>query len=295
MFKSKVSVRFSVRSLPFCPLLCPSLHEIFPWQGFLDSSVGKESACNARDPGLIPESGRSLGKGIGYPLPYSWTSLVAQLAHCRVSYHLKFILTSLVAQMVKRLPTMQETQVLSLGQEDLLEKKQPTPIFLPGKSHGHRSLAGCSPWGHQESDSTEPLHFTSLGISNFLEDLQSFPFYCFPTFLCIVQLRKLLYLKKAFLSLLAVLWNSALSWVYLSLSSLSFTSLLFSAICKASSENHFVFLHFFLFGMVLVTASNTVFRTYYVAYQLYDRVVLLHIYLTLLIMNECFHRIYEFR
>ena len=42
-----------------------------PWyQGFPDSSVGKESACNARDPGLIPGSGRSSGAGKGYPLQY---------------------------------------------------------------------------------------------------------------------------------------------------------------------------------------------------------------------------------
>ena len=47
--------------------------------GFPDSSVGKESACNAGDPGLIPGSGRSTGEGIGYPLQYSWASLVAQL------------------------------------------------------------------------------------------------------------------------------------------------------------------------------------------------------------------------
>ena len=47
--------------------------------GFPDSSVGKESTCNARDPGLIPGSGRSAGEGIGYPLQYSWASLVAQL------------------------------------------------------------------------------------------------------------------------------------------------------------------------------------------------------------------------
>ena len=46
--------------------------------GFLNSSVGKESACNAGDPGSIPGSGRS-GEGIGYPLHYSWASLVAQL------------------------------------------------------------------------------------------------------------------------------------------------------------------------------------------------------------------------
>ena len=47
--------------------------------GFPDSSVGKESACNARDPGLISESGRSPGEGIGYPLQCSWPSSVAQM------------------------------------------------------------------------------------------------------------------------------------------------------------------------------------------------------------------------
>ena len=36
---------------------------------------------------------------------------------------------------------------------------QPTPVLLPGKSHGQRSLVGCSPWGHKESDTTERLHF----------------------------------------------------------------------------------------------------------------------------------------
>jgi len=43
------------------------------------SSVGKESSCNAGDPGSIPGSERSAGEGIGYPLQYSWGSLVAQL------------------------------------------------------------------------------------------------------------------------------------------------------------------------------------------------------------------------
>jgi len=47
--------------------------------GFPGSSAGKESTCNAGDPSLIPESGRSLGEGIGYPLQYSWASLVVQL------------------------------------------------------------------------------------------------------------------------------------------------------------------------------------------------------------------------
>ena len=46
---------------------------------FLDSSVGKESTCNAGDPGSIPGLGRSTGEGIGYLLQYSWASLVTQL------------------------------------------------------------------------------------------------------------------------------------------------------------------------------------------------------------------------
>ena len=67
---------------------------------------------------------------------------------------------SLVAQMVKNQPVMWETQIRSLGQEDLLEKGiathssilwrrqwQPTPVFLPGESQGQRSLIGCRLWG----------------------------------------------------------------------------------------------------------------------------------------------------
>ena len=67
--------------------------------------------------------------------------------------------------------------------------------------------------------------------------------------------------KKAFLSLLAILWNSTFSWVYLSLSPFPFPPLLSSAICKASLDNHFALLDFFLFGMVLVTASCTMLWT----------------------------------
>ena len=64
-------------------------------------------------------------------------------------------------------------------------------------------------------------------------------------------------LKKAFFSILAILWNSAFRWVYLSFSPLLFTSLVFSAICKVSLDNHFAFLSFFFWGMVLMTASCT--------------------------------------
>ena len=56
---------------------------------------------------------------------------------------------------------MQETRVWFLGQKDSLEKEwQPTPIFLPGESPGQRSLAGYSPWGCKESDTTEQLTHT---------------------------------------------------------------------------------------------------------------------------------------
>ena len=79
---------------------------------FPDSSVGKESACNAGDPGLIPGLGRSLGEGMGYPLQYSWASLVAQL--------------------VKNPLAKQETWVRSLGWEDPLEKGKATHFSILG-------------------------------------------------------------------------------------------------------------------------------------------------------------------
>ena len=70
---------------------------------------------------------------------------------------------SLVAQTVKNLPAMQETWVWSLGWEDPWRRKcQPTPVFLPGESHGQRILLGYSPWGHKESDMTEQLTLHSI-------------------------------------------------------------------------------------------------------------------------------------
>ena len=67
-----------------------------------------------------------------------------------------YIWASLVAQTVKNLPSVQETQVQSLGWEDPLEQEwQLTPVFLPGKFHGQRGLVGYSPWGHKELDTTE--------------------------------------------------------------------------------------------------------------------------------------------
>ena len=85
--------------------------------GFPDSSAGKESTCKAGDPGSIPGSRRSAGEGIGHPLQYSWASLVTQL--------------------VKNPPAMQETWVWSLGWEDPLEK---------GKASHSSILVWRIPW-----------------------------------------------------------------------------------------------------------------------------------------------------
>ena len=85
--------------------------------GFIGSSAGKESTFNAGDPSLITGSERSAGKGIGYPIQYSWASLVAQL--------------------VKNLSEMWETWVQSLGWEDPLEK---------GKATHCSNLAWRIPW-----------------------------------------------------------------------------------------------------------------------------------------------------
>ena len=66
-----------------------------------------------------------------------------------------------MAQRLKLLPGMRETWVRSLGQEDPLERGMAThSSILAGESHGGRSLVSYSPWGREESDTTERLHFT---------------------------------------------------------------------------------------------------------------------------------------
>ena len=104
-------------------------------KGFPDSSVGKESACNAGDPGSVPGLGRFARDGIDYPLQYSWASLVAQL--------------------IKNPPAMRETWVQSLGWEDPLEK---------GKATHSSIVAWRIPWSQKESDTTERLSLHSLSL-----------------------------------------------------------------------------------------------------------------------------------
>ena len=78
--------------------------------GFPCGSAGKESTCNAGGPGSIPGSGSSPGEGIGYPLQYSWASLVALV--------------------VKNPPSMWQTWVQSLGWEEPLEEGLATPSSI---------------------------------------------------------------------------------------------------------------------------------------------------------------------
>ena len=97
------------------------------WTG---SSADKESACSAEDPGLIPGSGRSPGEWIGYPLQYSWASLVTQT--------------------VKNPPAVRDTWVWSLGREALLEEGiATTPVFLPGEPQWTEELSGLQSMGSQ--------------------------------------------------------------------------------------------------------------------------------------------------
>ena len=66
--------------------------------------------------------------------------------------------------MVRNPPPMQETQetlLQSLGPEDPWRARQPTPVFLPGESHGQRSLAGYGPKGHKELDTVEATDHSS--------------------------------------------------------------------------------------------------------------------------------------
>ena len=100
--------------------------------GFPCSSDGEESSCSAGDPGSISGSESSPGEGIGYPLQYSWTSLVAQ--------------------MVKNMPVMQETWVKSLGWVGKIPWRRawyPTLVFLPRESPRTEEPGGLQSLGLQ--------------------------------------------------------------------------------------------------------------------------------------------------
>ena len=102
------------------------------------------------------------------PHPFQSTTLDSFLLEISIDFQTSFPLlfrASLVAQMVKHLPAIQETQVWFLGCEDPLEKEmQSTPVLFSGKFRGRRSLVGYSAWDRKESATAE-RDFTSLTLN----------------------------------------------------------------------------------------------------------------------------------
>ena len=92
----------------------------------------------------------------------------------------------------------------------------------------------------------------SLDSSNFLKEISSLPHCIFFLFFVLFTY------YKAFLSLLSILWNSAIRWVYISFYPLPFASLPFLALFEASSNDHFALLHFFFLVMVLSPPPESV-------------------------------------
>ena len=111
-----------------------------------DSSVGKESAYNAWDPGWIPRLRRSTGKGIGYPLQYSWSSFVAQL----VKSHLQCGRPGFDPQ---------------VGKTPWRRERLPTPVFWPGEFHGIQST-GSQGVRHNWVTFISLTAFVSMGLSS---------------------------------------------------------------------------------------------------------------------------------
>ena len=89
-----------------------------------------------------------------------WRRCGEKGTHLHCSWECKLVWASQMAQRLKHLPAIWETWVRSLVRKIPWRRKwQPTPVFLPGESHGWRSLVGYSPRGCKESDTTEQLHF----------------------------------------------------------------------------------------------------------------------------------------
>ena len=116
--------------------------------GFPDSSVGKESACNAGDPGSNPGWGRSAGEGIKLLTPVFWPG----------EFHRLY--ASLLAQLVKSPPSMQCGRPgfdSCVGKIPWRREQLPTPVFWPGEFHRLYSS-----WGYKESDMPKQLSLANI-------------------------------------------------------------------------------------------------------------------------------------
>ena len=132
-----------------CVYVCTCTHIYTHMWGFPGSSAGKESTCNAGDPSSISGLGRSPGEGIGYPLQYSWASLVAQLRICLQCGRPGF------DPWIGKIPWRREWL--------------PTPAFWPREFHGLYSLLGC-----KDSDMTERFSVSHTYVCVMLSHFQLF-------------------------------------------------------------------------------------------------------------------------
>ena len=122
-FVFSIKVIYIYMCVCVCVCVYVYMHTYIYILGFPCGSAGKETACNAGDHGLIPGLGRSPGEGKGYPLQY---------------FGLENSVDCIVHWVTKSWT----------GLSDFWRRQwHPTPVLLPGKSHGQRSLVGCSPWG----------------------------------------------------------------------------------------------------------------------------------------------------
>ena len=155
-------------------VLRPRFENHYSEWDFPCSSDGRASAYNAGDLGSIPGSGSTLVWKIPWMeepgrlqfmgsqrVGHNWATSLS--AFFIVQFSHPYMTTGKTFGggfgLIQQVIAMWETWVRSLGWR---RKWQPTPVLLPGKSHGHRSLVGYSSWGHKESDMTKRPHFLSF-------------------------------------------------------------------------------------------------------------------------------------
>ena len=190
-------------------------------------------------PGLNPESGRFPGEGIGYPIQYS----------CLENPHGQRSLAGYCPWGCKESDTTEQLSTAQYkefelprwhsGKESICQcrrhrrrgfnpwvrkipwsrKWQPTPVFMPGKSHGHKSLADYSPWSHKESDTTEHTH--CIKSLDWCQQFRKFEFLFSVYYLCLINHLNSFSELKYFSFVKIRLYCAFLYPLYLSLSLLS--------------------------------------------------------------------------